>query len=212
MASACASERRHDAFLATVACLEAAQFAVVAEAAARHVDGGDNLLHGGARRAEVLRIGNDHVHRRAERGASIRTRGHEPPLTVLAEDELPELAEPVDSDDDPVGVDVGVAVGVADALDDATDDVATSLAGVEDPACVCAATSASAATEAVPSTPNAVVSLPRRRSARSRSATVMRRFGAAITVFPSSGIDGAGMHSAPLLELPEASGAHRADP
>jgi hypothetical protein len=75
------------------------------------------------------------VHRRAERRASRRSKGHEPPLTVLAEDELPELADPVDSDDDPVDVDVdaGVVVVVAVAPDDATD-VVTVPVDVEDPA------------------------------------------------------------------------------
>jgi hypothetical protein len=124
------------------------------------------------------------VHGCAERGASIRTKGHEPPLTVLAEDELPELADPVDSEDEPVDVVVGAAVGVAAALGDVTEDVVT-LAAVEDPASVWAATTARTATAVVPSTPNAVVSLPRRRSARSRSAKVMRRFGAAITGSPA---------------------------
>jgi hypothetical protein len=134
--------------------------------------------------------------------------GHEPPLTVLAEDALPELAEPVDSDD-PDDVDAGVVVADDVALDDATDDVVTLFAVVEDPESVCAATTASAATAAVPSTPNAVVSLPRRRSARSRSAAVMRRFGAAITESPGAASPGSGVRrseSAPF----GASGAHRA--
>jgi hypothetical protein len=60
---------------------------------------------------------------------------HEPPLTVLAEDALPELADPVDSDDDPGDVDAGVAVADGVALDDVID-VATLLAVVEDPASV----------------------------------------------------------------------------
>jgi hypothetical protein len=30
----------------------------------------------------------------------MRSQGHDPPLTVLAEDELPVLADPVDSDED----------------------------------------------------------------------------------------------------------------
>jgi hypothetical protein len=59
---------------------------------------------------------------------------HEPPLTVLAEDARPELADPVDSDDDPGDVDAGVAVADGVALDDVIDDVATLLAVVEDPA------------------------------------------------------------------------------
>ena len=102
---------------------------------------------------------------------------------------MPELADPVDSDDDPVDVDVdvdvdGVVVVVAIAPDDAADDVVTVPADVEDPAWVCAATTASSATAVVPSTPKPVVSLPRRRSPRSRSAGVRRRFGAAITGSP----------------------------
>src|SRR5580700_4600954 len=107
------------------------------------------------------------MHRRAERGASIRTMSHEPPLTVLAEDALPELADPVDSDDDPVAVEVDAGVAVVVALEDATDDVVTLPADVADPASVCAATTARAATAAVPSTPKPVVSLPRKRSPRS---------------------------------------------
>lgn len=102
------------------------------------------------------------------------------------------LADPVDSEDDPVLVEDeddedadGVAVLVA--ADDVTDDVDTVLDAVDVPECVCAATTASAATAAVPTTPNAVVSLLRRRSARSRSATVIRRLGAAITGPPEFG-------------------------
>ena len=54
----------------------------------------------------------------------MRGQGHEPPLTVLAEDELPELADPVESDDDPLLVDEeegdGVAVAVVvDVIDNA---------------------------------------------------------------------------------------------
>ena len=56
----------------------------------------------------------------------MRGKGHEPPLTVLAEDELPELADPVDSDD-PALVDEddedADGVGVAVVVDDVTDDV-----------------------------------------------------------------------------------------
>jgi hypothetical protein len=56
----------------------------------------------------------------------MRDQGHEPPLTVLADDALPALADPVESEDDPLLVDEeaeadGVAVGVV--VDDATDDV-----------------------------------------------------------------------------------------
>jgi hypothetical protein len=55
----------------------------------------------------------------------MRGKGHEPPLTVLAEDELPVLADPVDSDD-PVLVDVDDE-GVAVVVDDVTDDVEAEL-------------------------------------------------------------------------------------
>jgi hypothetical protein len=89
------------------------------------------------------------------------------------------LADPVDSDDDPVLEEdeddgVGVVVVPEDVItveDDAP------VAELDVPACVCAARMASAATAAVPATPKDVVSLPRRRSARSLSAAVMRRFG-----------------------------------
>ena len=54
----------------------------------------------------------------------MRDEGHEPPLTVLADDALPALADPVESEDDPLLVDEedeadGVAAGVdVDAIDD----------------------------------------------------------------------------------------------
>jgi hypothetical protein len=121
------------------------------------------------------------VHRCAESAPSIRGKGHEPPLTVLAEDELPVLAEPVESDDDPVleededEDDDGVVVVVPEEDIAVEDDAPVAVLDV--PAWVCAARMASAATAAVPTTPKDVVSLPRRRSARSLSAAVMRRFG-----------------------------------
>jgi hypothetical protein len=128
------------------------------------------------------------VHRCAESAPSIRGKGHEPPLTVLAEDELPVLAEPVESDDDPVldedddedeaDDDAGV-VAVPDEDIVVEDDALPAVLAV--PAWVCADRTASDATAAVATTPKAVVSLPRRRSARSRSAAVMRRFGVRIT-------------------------------
>jgi hypothetical protein len=132
------------------------------------------------------------VHRCAESAPSIRGKGHEPPLTVLADDELPVLADPVDSEDDPVlevdeededDEDDGVGV-----LAVAEDDITALLAVLDVPACVCAASSASAATAAVPTTPKDVVSLPRRRSARSRSTAVMRRFGAVPRSFMTSSV------------------------
>ena len=113
--------------------------------------------------------------------------GHEPPLTVLAEEEFPVLADPVESDDDPVLDEEfdeaddadGVAVVVV-PVNDVTEDVDTLLA-VDAPACVSAAAIPSAATATLPATPSDTVSFRRRRSARSRSSTVIRRFGAGIT-------------------------------
>jgi hypothetical protein len=109
----------------------------------------------------------------------MRGKGHEPPLTVLDEEAFPDVAEPVDSEVDPllVGVADGVAVDVLVPLVDDID-VVDELFVVDDvPACVSAATTPSPATAIVPTTPNVAVSLWRRRSARSRSATVRRRFG-----------------------------------
>jgi len=121
----------------------------------------------------------------------MRGKGHEPPLTVLAEDELPVLADPVDSDD-PVLVDEddedADGVGVVVVVDDVTDDVEAAL--VAEPALVWYAATPSAATATVPMTPKEAVSFLRRRSARSRSAAVMRRFGAGITGPPEAGPHG----------------------
>jgi hypothetical protein len=97
--------------------------------------------------------------------------GHEPPLTVLAEEEFPVLADPVESDDDPVLDEEfdeaddadGVAVVVV-PVDDVTEDVDTLLA-VDAPACVSAAAIPSAATATPPATPSDTVSFRRRRSA-----------------------------------------------
>jgi hypothetical protein len=102
------------------------------------------------------------------------------------------LADPVESDDDPVLAeeedeeDDGVGVVVVPE-DDVTVEDDAPLAVLDVPAWVCAARMASAATAAVPTTPKDVVSLPRKRSARSRSAAVMRRFGAGITESPGDG-------------------------
>jgi hypothetical protein len=52
-------------------------------------------------------------------------KSHDPPVTVLAEEAFPVLADPVDSEDDPVLVDEGD--GVAAAADDVIDDVDTVL-------------------------------------------------------------------------------------
>jgi hypothetical protein len=108
--------------------------------------------------------------------------GHDAPLTVLADDAFPVLADPVESAEELLEVADGVldVVVDADAIDvDAalTDDV---------PGCVSAASPASAATATVLVAASDRVSLPRRRRARSRSATVMRRFGAAITTTPAA--------------------------
>jgi hypothetical protein len=114
----------------------------------------------------------------------MRGKGHEPPLTVLAEDELPVLADPVDSDD-PVLVDED-GVGVVVVAVDVTDDVEAALVA-EVPALVWYAATPSTATAIVPMTPKDAVSFLRRQSARSRSAGVMRRFGAGITGPPGAG-------------------------
>jgi hypothetical protein len=54
----------------------------------------------------------------------MRDRGHEPPLTVLADDALPALADPVESEDDPLLVDDDEADGVVVVVvDDVIDDV-----------------------------------------------------------------------------------------
>jgi hypothetical protein len=101
----------------------------------------------------------------------MRSQGHEAPLTVLAEDALPVLAEPVDRDDELLLDADGVGVLLTDVVVMSVVDVAVVV-----PACVCAAMAASAATATVPRAADVVVSLRRRRSARSRCATVIRRF------------------------------------
>jgi hypothetical protein len=111
----------------------------------------------------------------------VRCKRHDPPLTVLAEEELPVLADPVESDADPVLEDVedDEADGVVVVpVVDVTDEVDTVLVDV--PACASAAATPSAATATPPTTPKDTVSLRRSRSARSRSSTVMRRLGAGI--------------------------------
>jgi hypothetical protein len=100
----------------------------------------------------------------------MRSECHEAPLTVLADDELPLLAEPVASGADALLLGVGVldvAVVVIDVVDVA----------VRVPACVVAESAARAATATVPAMPDDTVSLVRNLSARSRSATVSRRLG-----------------------------------
>jgi hypothetical protein len=106
----------------------------------------------------------------------MRGQGHDPPLTVLAEDELPALADPVDSDEEEL---LAAGDGVAVLDDEVVVEDVDVVPAV--PACVCAAATASAATATVPSMPAEAVSRPRSRSARSRSAGVMRRLGAAGT-------------------------------
>jgi hypothetical protein len=128
------------------------------------------------------------VHRCSESGSSIRCKGHEPPLTVLAEEELPELADPVESADDPVleadEVEEGVVVVDVAPVEEVTDEV-VALVVADVPACVAADAAPSTTTAALPATPKDIVSLRRRRNARSRSSTVMRRFGADITSPPA---------------------------
>jgi hypothetical protein len=121
----------------------------------------------------------------------MRGKGHEPPLTVLAEDELPMLADPVERDD-PVLVDDeedADGVGVVVVVDDVSDDVESALVA-EVPAWVWYAATPSTATAIVPVMPKDAVSFRRRRSARSRPAVVIRRFGAAITGPPGTGLPG----------------------
>jgi hypothetical protein len=98
--------------------------------------------------------------------------GHEAPLTALADDELPVLAEPVASDEELLLEAEGAAVLDAAVVVIDVVDVAVLV-----PACVCAERTASAATATVPAMPDDAVSFLRSRSARSRSATVIRRFG-----------------------------------
>ena len=127
------------------------------------------------------------------------------------------LADPVESDDDPVleedededEEDDGVGVVVVPE-DDVTVEDDAPLAVLDVPAWVCAARMASAATAAVPATPKDVVSLLRRRSARSRSVTVMRRFGAGITESPGDG-PGANATRRERVGSRGASAARRAD-
>jgi hypothetical protein len=115
----------------------------------------------------VGRIRDHHLHEGAERRPPVRCVGHEAPLTALADEELPLLAEPVASaDGDEVAV-LEVDVVVIDVVDVA----------VTAPACVCAESAARAATATVPAIPDDTVSFLRNRSARSRSATVILRFG-----------------------------------
>ena len=55
----------------------------------------------------------------------MRGQGHEPPLTVLADDELPALTDPVESEDDPLVDEEALGDGVAVVVvDDVIDDVA----------------------------------------------------------------------------------------
>ncbi len=93
-------------------------------------------------------------------------------MTVVADEALPLLADPVDSDveglvvelDAPVLVVVMVVLEEVDPLE--ADDA---------PAWLCAAATEIAATAIVPTTPEDIVSRRCRRRARSRSATVVRR-------------------------------------
>jgi hypothetical protein len=163
----------------------------------------------------MLRIRDHDVHRRPEGGSSMRNDCHEPPVTVLADDELPVLADPGDSEDElleeelldeePLAVGEGVVVPVpmvvvVDAADPA-DDV---------PACVRAAAVARTATATAPATPAEAMSLVRRRNALSRSAGVMRRLGAAISAAPRDARRAFG--AAPAHAAFRAScGTHRAD-
>ncbi len=116
---------RHDAFMRSITRHEPAQLAVVAKAAACLVDGGDNSFHRGRGRTQAVRVGDQDVHRCPKSSASMRGQGHEPPLTVLADDELPALTDPVESEDDPLVDEEALGDGVAVVVvDDVIDDVA----------------------------------------------------------------------------------------
>jgi hypothetical protein len=96
----------------------------------------------------------------------VRDCGHEPPLTVLADEALPLLADPLESDEELLLDDVGLAVlDVAVVVMDVVD------VAVLVPAWVCAESAASATTATVPAIPDDAVSRLRNRSARSRRAT-----------------------------------------
>jgi len=132
---------------------------------------------------------------------------HDAPLTVLADDEFPVLTEPVDSAEELLEVADGVLVVATDVdvvlSDDAllTDDV---------PGCVSAARPARAATATLLVAPSSRASLPRNRRARSRSATVIRRFGAAITATPAAGLP-AVVSRVPAVTVPAAVEQRRED-
>ncbi len=131
---------------------------------------------------------------------------HDAPLTVLAVDEVPVLAEPVDSAEELLEVAEGVLVVATDVDAVLTDDA---LLTDEVPGCVSAASPARAATATVLVAPSSRTSLPRNRRARSRSATVIRRFGAAITATPGAGLPGV-VSRVPAVRVPGAVGQRRA--
>ncbi len=152
--------RRDRRLVAATACEQHAELAVIAEPAARAVDRVDDALHRRGCALQVLGIGDDHLHEGSERRSPVRGDGHEAPLTALADDELPLLAEPVASGA-AVLLDAGVVV--IDVVDVA----------LRVPAYVCAESAARATTATVAPTPDDTVSFFRNLSARSRSATVI---------------------------------------
>lgn len=160
--------RRNRQLMATGACEQDAELAVIAEPAARTVDRVDDALDRGGCALEVLGIGDDNLHEGPERGSPVRSDGHEAPLTVLADDELPVLAEPVASGAAVLVAAEGVAVLDAGVVVMDVVDVAVRV-----PACVCAESAARATTATVPAMPDETVSFFRNLSARSRSATVI---------------------------------------
>ena len=89
------------------------------------------------------------------------------------------LKEPMESDADPVLEDDEADGVVVVPVADVTDEVDVVLVDV--PACASAAATPSATTATPPTTPKDILSLRRRRSARSRSSTVMRRLGTRIS-------------------------------
>lgn len=94
----------------------------------------------------------------------------------------------MESADDPVleedEVEEGFVVVDVVPVEEVTDEV-VALVVEDEPACVAADATASTTTAALPATPKDIVSLRRRRNARSRSSTVMRPFGAVITSPPA---------------------------
>ena len=83
-------QQRADAHGSTRFSVQSAELAVCAEAAVRRVDVLEDLPDGQLGRRQLVRIGREHVHRRAERFPGLACDGHhEPPLVTVP---LPLLA------------------------------------------------------------------------------------------------------------------------